>query len=127
MQLSLGPIDLRYYTGQNWSSFELAFVTARQAGVAKRETALRTSFKSEHLVEAFGEERESDSCILNGTTYHGKVVRGADGDEHYISALQVAARAEHQATLRKGLRQADAMAISVDAQSVEAADGAQPV
>lgn len=102
MQISLGPIDIRFYSGKGWSSGELAFVTARKAGEATRETALRTSFKSEHLTEIFGEEDPTDTFTApDGTTYHGRVTPGFDGDAHVITARQVYARKRRADELRK--------------------------
>lgn len=103
---SIGPIDIRYYAGQNWSSIELAFVTARKAGLAQRETAIRTSFKSEHLLETCGTENPSDTVTVNGTTYAGRVAEGVDGVGHTISAAQVAARAQVIAAYRRAQQDA---------------------
>jgi hypothetical protein len=97
--LALGPIELRTYsnvTGRNWTDFEFAFVTGRtKAGFAERETALRTSFKSDHLLEAFGEDNPDDQVSVNGTTYLGKTAAGFDGKDHVLTAQQVSAKAEY--------------------------------
>jgi len=115
--LSLGPLELRCYSGStrclgdngepsprlhNWSDVELAFVTSRtRAGFSNRETCVRMSFKSEHLIEAIGEDNPDDVVTINGTTYHGKVVAGADGLVHSLTAQQVSIRAEYLMALRE--------------------------
>lgn len=108
MQISLGPIDIRFYSGKGWSSGELAFVTARKAGQAQRETALRTSFKSEHLTEVFGDEDPTDSFQApDGQTYYGRVTSGFDGDAHVITAEQVYARKRRADDLRRAAVEAN--------------------
>lgn len=111
--LSIGPIDLRYYSGQNWSNLEIAWVTARKAGYASRETAIRIGGKSEHILEVFGEENPADTLTVNGTTYTGRVAAGADGVVHSLSAAQVAARAQRIAAMRRGLLEAQRAAVLI--------------
>lgn len=123
MELALGPIDICFYSGSNWSSFKLGFVTNRDGGAARRESAIRGSFKSEHLIEAVGTENTADVAIINGKTYHGRIVRGLDGD-HVLSALQVAARHEYQDTLRQQKR--NAVKAAADVEASNHADGPQP-
>jgi hypothetical protein len=108
MKLSLGPIDLRFYSGQNWSNFEFAFVTARKGGMAQRETAVRSGFKSDHLLEVFGEDDPTDAFTApDGTTYYGKVSSGLDGDVHNIPAKSVYARKQRADALRQGAKNAE--------------------
>lgn len=112
-QLSIGPIDIRLFGGENWTNVELAFVTARDAGPASRETTLRAGFKSEHLLEAFGEDDPADALNIDGTTYVGKATKGPDGVKHTLSAVQVAARVERAQAMRQGLRAAQQAATRV--------------
>lgn len=100
MKLSLGPLDIRFYSGQNWSNLELAFVTARKGGMAQRETAVKTGFKSDHLLEVFGEDNPADTLKVGDTTFTGKAVAGIDGDKHVITAEQVAARVQRAEALK---------------------------
>jgi hypothetical protein len=114
MKFSLGPIDIRFYSGQNWSNFELALVTARKGGMAQRETAVRTGFKSEHLIEVFGEDDPTDAfTAADGTTYFGRTVKAVDGDAYCVSAEQVYARQQRAEAIRQGLLHAEAVAVSV--------------
>lgn len=116
--LSFGPLEFRIFSGDtavldpkadaqpnrtaNWTDLEFAVVTDRsEAGFATRETALRTGFKSEHLLEAIGEDDTSDIKVVNGTTYHGKRSAGFDGKDHVLTAEQVAARAEFRKAMRE--------------------------
>jgi hypothetical protein len=107
MQLSLGPIDIRFFSGSNWSTFEVGLVTARKAGQAQRETTLRTSFKSDHLIELLGEEDPTDQYIApGGEVFHGKVFTGIDGDAHSLSAEQVYAGHLRKQALKEAAKQA---------------------
>lgn len=128
-QLSLGPIDIRFYSGQNWTNLELAFVTARNAGWASRETAIRTGFKSEHLLETFAEDNAADTVTIDGTTYVGKVSEGLDGVQHILSATQVAARAQRAEAMRQGLKAAQqaATSVQVTGDTGDSDDGSTPV
>lgn len=125
MELFLGPLDIRFYSGDNWSSFKLGFVTNRNGGAARRESAVRGSFKSEHLVEALGEENTADVAIVNGKTYYGRVVQGIDGP-HTLSALQVAARQEYEATIKQQKRNAVQAAAAAAISDHADGDQAQP-
>lgn len=117
--LSLGPIELRFYSGDTaildpanqgtptngWTNLELAFVTGRDnAGFSTRETAIKTGFKSDHLLEMTGEEDTSDTVVVNGTTYHGRLARGLDGRNHVLTARQVAAKTEAAKALKESKR-----------------------
>lgn len=103
--LSLGPLELRFTTndtGNNWSNVVFAFVTNRdKGGFSTRETAVRAGFKSEHLLEALGEEDTSSTAVVNGTTYHGRRSKGLDGNDHVLTAEQVAAKAEYLKAMRE--------------------------
>ena len=121
--LSFGPFEFRLFSGDtaildpkanaqpdrtgNWTDLEFAFVTDRsEAGFATRETALRTGFKSEHLLELAGEDDTSDTKVVNGTTYNGKRSTGFDGKDYVLSAEQIAARAEFRKAMRESRNQA---------------------
>lgn len=107
MKFSLGPFELRCYSGSNWSNLELAFVTARKGGCSQRETAVKTGFKSEHLIEVFGEDNPADTLKVGDVTYTGKVVPGFDGEQHVITAEQVAARAQRAEAIRAANKAGD--------------------
>lgn len=108
MELNLGPISIRSFSGNNWSSLELAFVTNRHGGMARRETALRSEFKSEHLIDAVGRENPADSfeCPDTGTIFFGKIVELGDGI-HMITAKEVYTRALFERAVKKGLADAE--------------------
>jgi hypothetical protein len=111
MQLSLGPIDIRFFSGQNWSTFELGLVTARKAGQAQRETTLRTSFKSDHLLELVGEEDPTDQFQApDGEVFCGRVCAGIDGDAHTLSAEAIYAAHLRKQALREAAKAARAAA-----------------
>ena len=113
MKFSLGPIDIRFYSGQNWSNFELALVTARKGGMAQRETAVRTGFKSEHLIEVFGEDDPTDAfTAADGSTYYGRTVKAVDGDAYRVPAEQVYARQQRTEAVRQGLLHAESVAVN---------------
>ena len=113
MKFSLGPIDIRFYSGQNWSNFELALVTARKGGMAQRETAVRTGFKSEHLIEVFGEDDPTNAFTApDGTTYFGRTVKAIDGDAYTVPAEQVCARRQRTEAIRQGLLHAESVAVN---------------
>jgi hypothetical protein len=115
MQLTLGPIDIRFFSGKGWSSAEVALVTARKGGQAQRETCVRGSFKSEHLTEVFGEEDPTDMFLApDGQSYYGRVTPGLDGDSHIITAQQVYARKQRADAIRAGLKNAEAVANSIN-------------
>jgi hypothetical protein len=116
-QASLGPIEVRYFSGLNWSNFELAWVTARKQGFAQRETALRCSFKSEHLLDIAGTSNPDDTLTVDGTTYHGRCSTGIDGAVHTLTARQVAARAVRIQAMQQGLQQANRAAVTITGDS----------
>lgn len=122
IQLPFGiPVQLHAYSGDNWSHFKVSFVGGRNEDGTQRETALQAGFKSDHLVELVGEENAADKAVVNGVTYFGRTVRGIDGDIHQLSALQVAARCEHQKALKQARKTADQAAFTVIDGGAEAA------
>lgn len=90
MNIHLGPFALRYYGEAGiWSSLELAIVTSRHCGLARRESALRCSWKSEHAIEAFGLENPADAfTAADGSITYGRIVIQR-GHAYAISAEQV--------------------------------------
>lgn len=102
MIVTLGPIEFRLASGNNWSTAELALVSGRKGGLAQRETAVRAAFKSEHLLELAAEDNPQDAVTIDGVTYTGKKADGIDADSpHVLSAQQVAARAIRNQRLRE--------------------------
>ena len=112
-QLSFGPVEVRFFSGQNWSNLELAWITARKQGLAQRETTLRCAFRSEHLLDIAGTENHDDALTVNGTTYFGRYSQGADGVIHALSAAQVAARALRIEAMQQGLKEAHRAAVAI--------------
>ena len=110
---SFGPIDVRFYAGLNWSNLELAWVTARKQGCAQRETTLRCSFKSEHLLDIAGTSNPNDKLAINGTIYYGRRLTGIDGAFHSLTASQVAARALRIQAMQQGLQLANQAAVTI--------------
>lgn len=90
MNLSLGPLRFRAFSGENWSHIELACVTRPEGGLARRETAVRAGFKSEHAIASLGADNPADTfeCPTTGTLYFGKIVKQGNS-VHAISAKQV--------------------------------------
>lgn len=107
-QFDLGPLSFRLYSGQNWTHAELAFVTNRNGGMARRETAINAGFKSEHLIDALGKENPADTfeCPDTGTLFFGKIVQTPTG-MHTISAKEVYTRALYERACKQGLQQAE--------------------
>lgn len=107
MEINLGPITLRHYSGDNWSNTELAFVTNRHGGMSRRETAVRVGFHSEHLVQAFGRDNPNDRYTTpEGNIVFGKISMTPDGGVHVLSAAQVYALGLKQAALKEFTEQA---------------------
>lgn len=127
-EICFGPLAFRVFSGSNWSSLELAWITARKHGQAQRETALRASFKSEHLLELAGTPNPSDTITINGSTYQGRSASGFGGDDHVLTASQVAARALRNEAIRDRVEQvnraADAAATGNAPPAAPAADPA---
>jgi hypothetical protein len=103
-ELALGPISLRAGGGENWSQFDLAFTTNRNAGMAARESAIRFGFKSDHLLALTGTDNANDVYKTpEGDTVYGKVSITPGGAVHVLSAHQVYAERVHRAALKSGL------------------------
>jgi hypothetical protein len=117
MDLNLGPFALRLYSGDNWSHVELALVTNRNGGQARRETALRGGFKSEHLIEAIGTDNPADSFEdpRTGTLYFGRIVQTPSGT-YTVSAKQVYTRCLYETACKQGLQQAEAATAALEPQ-----------
>ena len=108
MDLNIGPLALRVYSGDNWSHAELAFITNRHGGKARRETALRGGFKSEHLIDAVGTDNPADTFEDpgTGTLYFGRIVQTPAG-VYTLSAKEVYTRALYEKACKQGLQQAE--------------------
>ncbi len=108
MKINLGPFAFRVFSGDNWTSVELAFATNQNGGMARRETALRGSFKSEHLIDAFAIDNSADHFEApDGTVYFGKIQQTPTG-VYTISAREVYTRALYEKAVKQGLKQAQA-------------------
>lgn len=108
MDLNLGPIAIRFYSGHNWTHSELAWVTNRNGGKARRETAVRAGFKSEHAIELVGQDNPADSfiCPSTGQTFHGKIVQTPTG-VYAISAADVYTKSLYTKAVKQGLQAAE--------------------
>ena len=108
MELNLGPISARLYSGTNWTHAELAWVSNRNGGMARRETAINAGFKSEHLIDAVGKDLASDTfeCPDTGTLYFGKIVQTPTG-VYVISAKDVYTKAIYTKAVKHGLAAAE--------------------
>ena len=103
-ELTFGPVSLRAGGGANWSQFDLAFTTNRNAGMAARESAIRFGFKSDHLLALTGTDNANDVYKTpEGDTVYGKVSITPGGAVHVLSAQQVYAERVHRAALKSGL------------------------
>jgi hypothetical protein len=106
-ELTLGPLSLRAGGGDNWSQFDLAFTTNRNAGMAARETAVRFGFKSDHVLALTGTDNANDTYKTpEGDTVYGKVSITPGGAVHVLTAQQVYAETVHQAAIKAGLKNA---------------------
>lgn len=119
MDLNLGPISLRLYSGQdrgkNWTHLEAAWVTNRHGGKARRETAVAASFKSEHLLEMTGKENPADTftCPDTGTTFYGRIVQTPTG-VYAISATDVYTKSLYTKAVKEGLTAAEVATAKID-------------
>lgn len=109
MELNLGPLSLRLYSGSNWTHAEAAWVTNRHGGKARRETAINAGFKSEHLLDMVGKDNPADSfeCPETGTLYFGRIVQTPTG-VYAISAQDVYTKALYTKAVKDGLAAAEA-------------------
>lgn len=117
MELNIGPLSLRYYSGNGWSHAEAAFVSNRNGGMARRETAINAGFKSEHLTEALGKQNPADTFTdpTTGETYYGKIVNGPAG-VFTISAKEVYTKALYSKAVKNGLMAAETATTTVEVQ-----------
>lgn len=121
MELNLGPISARLYSGSNWTHAELAWVSNRNGGMARRETAINAGFKSDHLTDIAGKDLASDTfeCPDTGTLYFGKLVQTPTGT-YVISAKEVYTRAVYEKACKEGLKQAESATTAIGAQAAPA-------
>ena len=106
-ELSLGPVSLRASGGDNWSLFDLAFTSNKNAGMAARETAIRLGFKSEHLLALAGTDNANDTYVTPaGDTVYGKVSITPGGAVHVLTAQQVYAETVRAKATQAGLKEA---------------------
>lgn len=108
MELNFGPLSFRHYAGDNWSHVEVAVVTNRNGGMARRETAVKAGFKSDHLTDAIGKNNPADKFVDpdTGSIYFGKIV-GVPGGFATISANEVYTRALLERIYQDGLNTAE--------------------
>lgn len=106
MNIEFGPFAFRLFSGENWTSVELAMATNKNGGMARRETALRGSFKSDHLLEALSQENRADKFEApDGKTYFGRIQQTPTG-VYSISAKEVYTKSLYQDAVKNGLRAA---------------------
>jgi len=110
MDLNLGPAFLRFYSGSNWTHLEVGLVSHRNGGLARRESALMLSAKSEHLLQIVSVENPADRFVApDGTITYGRIC--TQGHRTYsLSAEQVFSAALHRRTLQAARRRAEAEA-----------------
>lgn len=115
MELNLGPISARLYSGSNWTHAELAWVSNRNGGMARRETAINAGFKSDHLTDIAGKDLVSDTfeCPETGTLHFGKIVQTPTGT-YVISAKEVYTRAVYEKACKEGLQQAESVTAQIE-------------
>jgi hypothetical protein len=120
MEFNLGPISARLYSGTNWTHAELAWVSNRNGGMARRETAINAGFKSEHLIDVVGKDLASDTfeCPDTGTLYFGKIVQTPTG-VYVISAKEVYTKAIYTKAVKHGLAAAETATELVSADTKE--------
>ncbi len=110
MDINLGPTFLRFYSGSNWSHFELGLATNPHGALARRESAIAVAFKSEHALEVFSVDNPADRYIApDGTITYGRVC--VQGKRTYsLSAEQVFSAPLHKRTLRAARERAEQQA-----------------
>lgn len=115
MNLELGPIALRVFSADNWTSLELAFASNKNGGMARRETSIRGSFKSEHLLEMTATENKADTFTApDGKVYYGRIQQTPTG-VYAISAKEIYSKELYQEAVKNGLRQAEAATLEPSA------------
>lgn len=121
MELNLGPISARLYSGSNWTHAELAWVSNRNGGMARRETAINAGFKSDHLTEMAGKDNPADTfeCPDTGILYFGKIVSSPTG-VYAISAKEVYTKTIYTKAVKHGLAAAETAteSVSTDARAI---------
>ena len=122
MEINLGPISARLYSGSNWTHAELAWISNRNGGMARRETAINAGFKSDHLTDMIGKENPADvfECPETGTAYFGKIIQGPTG-VYTISAREVYTKALYTKAVKQGLAAAETATETVTVDTKEAA------
>lgn len=127
IRIPFTPIELRVASGSGWSSFEAALVSNPDNDLARRETALRAAFKSDHLTEIFGEEDTSSAFVApDGKTYYGRMTVGLDGERHVITGQQVYARQAHADAMRAARTSAQVIAKEAEAAAKGSSNGTKP-
>lgn len=115
MELNLGPLSLRLYSGSNWTHAEAAWVTNRFGGAARRETAINAGFKSDHLTELVAKDNPADvfECPDTKTLFFGKVVQTPTG-VYMLSAKEVYTKSLYTKAVKQGLAAAEASTAATD-------------
>jgi len=115
MELNLGPICLGIYSGDNWTSIHAGFITNREGGMAARETAIRASFKSDHLTEIIGRDNPADTfeCPDTSTLFFGRIIQTPTGT-YCVTAKEVYTKALYTKAVKRGLQEASASTAVVD-------------
>jgi|GEM_PF-2159687 hypothetical protein len=116
MELNLGPLSARLYSGSNWTHAELAWVSNRNGGMARRETAINAGFKSDHLIDMVGKDNPADTfeCPDTGTLHFGKIVQTPTG-VYAITAKEVYTKALYSKAVKQGLAAAESATEVVEA------------
>ncbi len=116
MELNLGPISARLYSGRHWTHPERAWVSNRNGGMARRETAINAGFKSDHITDMVGRDNPADTFEdpATGTLYFGKIVSSPTG-VYAISAKEVFTKTLYTKAVRHGLAAAETATEAVTA------------
>lgn len=120
--INLGPATARVFVYDNYTSLELAWVSNRFGGMARRETAIRGSFKSDHILEAVGKDNPADTftCPDTGVISYGKIMEGPGG-VYTLSAKEVYTKSLFTRAVKAGLRSAEDATNRVEATTSQAA------
>lgn len=109
MELNVGPFALRINSDRNnWTNAELAFVSNRNGGTARRESAIRAGFRSDHLIDMVGKDNPADEfiCPTTGQKFFGKIVSTPSG-VYAISAKDVYTKSLYTKACKEGLQAAE--------------------
>ena len=125
MELNLGPVSFRLYQGGQATFAEVAYVTNRHGGAARRESWLNTGFGSTHLTDAIGKDNPADTfeCPDTGTLFFGKVVQTPTG-VYVISAKEVYTRSIYERACKEGLNNAETATAKVSEPAPQEAEPA---